>query len=238
MMAHTLQSPLYAARLVSDICFSESSLLANKISPDDISNTEATDSLGLGDEIDVLEEQLLVVNRNCREAEKEAESLKDKKVTLRETMDECDDEIEKWEALQEKNEDGKTVYAPSMNARKRKRSISSIESGDDDEKLSQESQASNSGPPLTAEDISTKIQELKDAKKEARRGRSEIEAQVKEVNNKIKEMKSEIRAIEDNRSRICIAARNHYSKSAIQLDFAAGIKEVGQASPTTGHMHN
>ena len=29
-------------------------------------------------------------------------------------------------------------------------------------------------------------------------------------------------------SRICIAGRNQYSKSAIQQDFAAGIKEIDQ----------
>ncbi|KAG9521663.1 hypothetical protein KCV07_g3510, partial [Aureobasidium melanogenum] len=89
-----------------------------------------------------------------------------------------------------------------------------------------ESQASDRGSPLTAEDIETKIQELKTQKKEARRRRSEIEAEVTDLNNKIKELKVEARNIEDNRSRICIDARNQYSKSAIQVDFAAGIKEA------------
>ena len=200
---------------------------------DDISNTEAADSLGLGDEIEELEDRLIAIDRKRKAAEKEATKLQDQKMSLRNTMDNCDDEIEKWEALEEKVNDGKTVYAPVTKAKKRKRSSSSTDSdvenmdsdasGDESEA---ESQPSDSGPPLTAEDVETKIQELKDQKKTARRGRSEIEAEVKELKTQINEFKAEARSIEDNRSRICIAARNQYSKSAIQVDFAAGIKEV------------
>ncbi|KAI4748386.1 hypothetical protein E4T50_01395 [Aureobasidium sp. EXF-12298] len=75
---------------------------------------------------------------------------------------------------------------------------------------------------------SSESDKLKTQKKEARRRRSEIEAEVTDLNNKIKELKVEARNIEDNRSRICIDARNQYSKSAIQVDFAAGIKELDQ----------
>jgi seryl-tRNA synthetase len=152
-------------------------------------------------------------------------------MTLQNTMDNCDDEIEEWEALEEKLIDGKTVYAPVVKTRKRKRSPSSTDSGDEDEdrysdEPSNKSQSSDHGPSLTAEDIETKSQELKDQKKEARLGRTKIEAEIKELKTKIKDFEAEIRSIEDNRSRICISARNQYSKSAIQVDFAAGIKEV------------
>ena len=200
---------------------------------DDISNTEAADSLGLGDEIEDLEDQLQTINHTRRAAEKETKKLEEQKKSLRETMDDCDDEIEKWEALEEKVNDGKTVYAPVAKTRKRKRSSSSTDSQDEHKNSDEsgiesdaESQASDRGPPLKAEDIETKIQELKDQKKAARRGRSEIESEVKDLKDKVRELKAETRSIEDNRSRICIAARNQYSKSAIQVDFAAGIKEV------------
>lgn len=185
--------------------------------------------MGLGDEFEELEEQLTSIGCRRRAAEKETSKLRDQKSSLRETMDNCDDEIEKWEALQEKLDDGKTVYAPAAKTRKRKRSSSSSDSEDEDKSnddSDNELHSSDRGPPLTDEDIETKIQELKDQKKEARRTRSEIEAEVKDLNNKIKELKVEARNIEDNRSRICIDARNQYSKSAIQVDFAAGIKEV------------
>lgn len=201
---------------------------------DDISNTEAADSLGLGDEIEELEDQLVAIERKRKAADKEANELDKQKKSLRETMDNCDHEIEKWEALEEKVNNGKTVYAPVTETRKRKRSSSSTDSEDDGknsdgDESSAGSQFTDRGPPLTAEDIETKIQELKDQKKSARRGRSEIEAEVKELKTKAKDFKAEARTLEDNRSRMCIAARNQYSKSAIQVDFAAGIKEVSHS---------
>jgi chromosome segregation ATPase len=197
--------------------------------------------LGLGDEIEELEDQLIAIERKRRAADKEASRLDEQKMSLRNTMDNCDDEIEKWEALEEKLNDGKTVYAPAAKTRKRKRSSSNTDSedeGNDSDKSDDESQSSDRGSPLTAEDIETKIQELKDQKKAARRGRSEIEAEVKELKTQIKEFKAEARGIEDNRSRICIAARNQYSKSAIQVDFAAGIKEVSHRSHNSSSNAN
>ncbi|KAG9597087.1 hypothetical protein KCU86_g8346, partial [Aureobasidium melanogenum] len=227
--AKKLLGSAFRRQLKFDGTYSAITFICSKT--DDISNTEAADSLGLGDEFEELEEQLTSIERRRRAAEKEASKLRDQKSALRETMDNCDDEIEKWEALQEKLDDGKTVYAPADKTKKRKRSSSESDSEDEDKSRDNpdnESQASDRGSPLTAEDIETKIQELKTQKKEARRRRSEIEAEVTDLNNKIKELKVEARNIEDNRSRICIDARNQYSKSAIQVDFAAGIKELDQ----------
>ncbi|KAI5247236.1 hypothetical protein E4T43_02175 [Aureobasidium subglaciale] len=227
--AKNLLGSTFRRQLKYDGTYSAVTFICSKT--DDISNTEAADSLGLGDEIDKLEDQLTSIDNQRRRAEREAAKLRDEKGSLREIMDNCDDEIEKWEALQEKLSDGDTVYAPASKTRKRKRSSSSTDSEDENEKgdpSDNESQSSDRGSPLTAEDIETKIQELKDQKKIARRGRSEIEAQVKELNVKIKECKAEARSIEDSRSQICIDARNQYSKSAIQVDFAAGIKELDQ----------
>ncbi|THZ13554.1 hypothetical protein D6C91_07788 [Aureobasidium pullulans] len=192
------------------------------------SKTEATDSLDLGDEIDRLEDQLTAIDRRRREADKEAKKLRDQKGSLSETMDTCDDEVDRWEALKEKLDDGETVYPPAPKTLKRKRSSSSTDSEDDGNSSDDSDHDSDRGPPLTAEDIDSNIRDLKDQKKQARRGRSEIELQVKQINSEIKQMKIESRSIDDKRTQICIAARNRYSKSAIQIDFAAGIKEVGQ----------
>lgn len=227
--AKNLLGSTFRRQLKYDGTYSAVTFICSKT--DDISNTEAADSLGLGEEFEELEEQLTSVERRRRAAEKETSKLRDQKSSLRETMDNCDDDIEKWEALQEKLDDGKTVYAPTAKTKKRKRSSSESDSENEDkgsDNSDNESQASDRGAPLTAKDIETKIQELKDQKKEARRGRSEIEAEVKDLNNQIKELKVEARNIEDTRSRICIDARNQYSKSAIQVDFAAGIKELDQ----------
>jgi chromosome segregation ATPase len=128
--------------------------------------------LGLADELEELEDQLIATERQRKVTEKEASKLEDQKISLRNTMDNCDDEIEKWEALEEKLNDGKTVYAPVAKTRKRKRSSSSTDSEDEDkdndsDESDNESQSSDRGSPLTTEDIETKVQELKDQKKPA-----------------------------------------------------------------------
>lgn len=178
-----------------------------------------------------LEDRLTAAERRHKESVKEAKRLSDKKRSFRDTMDNCDDDIEKWEALQEKIDNGKTVYAPKPKTLKRKRSSSSTDSddsSDESSKSNDESDSSDRGPALTADDFEAKLHEMKDRKKEARRARNEIDAEVKAVNAKSKKIAAEIDDIEASRSQICIAARNHYSKSAIQIDFAAGIKELDQ----------
>ncbi|TIA35081.1 hypothetical protein D6C78_06406 [Aureobasidium pullulans] len=224
--AKNLLGSTFRRQLKYDGTYSAVTFICSKT--DDISNTEATDSLDLGDEIDKLEDQLTAIDRRRREAEKEAKKLRDQKGSLSETMDTCDDEVDKWEALKEKLDDGETVYPPAPKTLKRKRSSSSTDSEDDGNSSDDSDHESDRGPPLTAEDIDSNIRDLKDQKKQARRGRSEIELQVKQINGEIKQMKIESRSIDDKRTQICIAARNRYSKSAIQIDFAAGIKELDQ----------
>ncbi|THY16227.1 hypothetical protein D6D01_07752 [Aureobasidium pullulans] len=224
--AKNLLGSTFRRQLKYDGTYSAVTFICSKT--DDISNTEATDSLDLGDEIDKLEDQLTAIDRRRREAEKEAKKLRDQKGSLSETMDTCDDEVDKWEAFKEKLDDGETVYPPAPKTLKRKRSSSSTDSEDDGNSSDDSDHDSDRGPPLTAEDIDSNIRDLKDQKKQARRGRSEIELQVKQINGEIKQMKIESRSIDDKKTQICIAARNRYSKSAIQIDFAAGIKELDQ----------
>ncbi|THZ84664.1 hypothetical protein D6C84_03900 [Aureobasidium pullulans] len=224
--AKNLLGSTFRRQLKYDGTYSAVTFICSKT--DDISNTEATDSLDLGDEIDRLEDQLTAIDRRRREADKEAKKLRDRKGSLSETMDTYDDEVDRWEALKEKLDDGETVYPPAPKTLKRKRSSSSTDSEDDGNSSDDSDHDSDRGPPLTAEDIDSNIRDLKDQKKQARRGRSEIELQVKQINSEIKQMKIESRSIDDKRTQICIAARNRYSKSAIQIDFAAGIKELDQ----------
>ncbi|KAG2164356.1 hypothetical protein JADG_004095 [Aureobasidium aubasidani] len=224
--AKNLLGSTFRRQLKYDGTYSAVTFICSKT--DDISNTEATDSLDLGDEIDKLEDQLTAIDRHRREAEKEAKKLRDQKGSLSETMDTCDDEVDRWEALKEKLDDGEAVYPPAPKTLKRKRSSSSTDSEDDGNSSDDSDHDSDRSPPLTAEDIDSNIRDLKDQKKQARRGRSEIELQVKQINSEIKQMKIGSRSIDDKRTQICIAARNRYSKSAIQIDFAAGIKELDQ----------
>lgn len=82
--------------------------------------------------------------------------------------------------------------------------------------------------PLREEDIESKLEQLKEEKKNARRQRVEIERRIKDARSNIKDAKERAAEIRAEINAICIAGRNQYSKGAIQLDFAAGIKELDQ----------
>ena len=216
---------------------------------DDISLTEAQDSLGLDDETAPAYEELAVLKNTLKSSRKELEELKDSKSMYEEIMNEADEQIEVWEGLEGELEDGKTVYKPKAGAKKRKSgginkprkrlrkdSSDSEDSGDsefkdtDSEDDDGESIAdpSENQEPLTDEQISTKLQELKSTKKEARNQKNEVLAKMESVRKDIREAKHSEEKIESDLSVLCISGRNQYSTGAIQQDFAAGIKELDQ----------
>jgi hypothetical protein len=173
-----------------------------------------------------------------------------------EVYDSADEDIETWEGLNDKMNDGETVYAPApekSNKRKRvrnspkkrkKRQRADDFDDDDDEFIDDEedSGSSNSSSdtesdsdevqaprvPLTEEDIEQKLEELKETKKNARRQRADLNARIRDVRPKIQEAKAKIAELRGEMNAICIAGRNEYSKGAVQRDFAAGIRELDQ----------
>ena len=82
--------------------------------------------------------------------------------------------------------------------------------------------------PLTREQITEKLQELRSTKKEARAQKLEITENMTTVRKKIDDAKDTEEKIESKLSAMCISGRNEYSKGAIRQDFAAGIKELDQ----------
>ena len=215
---------------------------------DDISLTEAQDSLGLDDETAPAYEELAVLRDTLKSSRKELEELKDSKSIFEEIMNDADEQIEVWESLDGKLEDGKTVYRPKAAAKKRKsgginksrkrlrKNSSDTEESDDSEFKDTDSEdddesiaeASQDQEPLTNEQISTKLQELKSTKKEARTQKHEVLAKMESVRKDIKDAKRSEEKIESDLSALCISGRNQYSTGAIQQDFAAGIKELDQ----------
>ena len=166
---------------------------------DDISLTEATDSFGLDgvngplwDEVD----RQVKLRRSLKE---ELGELQETKATFGETLQDCDDQLETWEDLRSKAEGDKTVYPPrtkkrktstdlQKNSRKRVRRSNDddfmvdddyVESASDSdrEEASEDSVSEGEGPQesLTAEQIVSKITEIKQTKKEARRQRAGID---------------------------------------------------------------
>jgi chromosome segregation ATPase len=161
-------------------------------------------------------------------------------------MSDAADNVELWENLQDQLDDGKTVYAPSAKSNKRKNTGMSKQArkkrqrsddDSDDDFLASDEEKSHSDDDVTFQfvrtklsesDIKDKLRELRDTKKNARREGMEIKLKIDELKPQISELQEKKEGIKAQLSRICIAGRNNYSKTAIQHDFAAGIKEIDQ----------
>lgn len=241
--AKTLLGDSFKRQLKYDGGFSSITFICSKT--DDISITEAIDSLELEDEIAELEHERAKHSEDIKKIEQDIDSLRDEQSDYKVALSNANDEIDRWEALKDDLDDGKTVYAPAVVSNKRKRGSFGNQArkngmhGDDsesdflatdDEETEDEAAMSNDDQrtPLSEEDIKQKLKELRDVKKDARRATIEKRQAIDELKPQIRMLNEKIDDIKAKISRICIAGRNEYSKTAIQADFAAGIKEIDQ----------
>ncbi|KAF2471415.1 uncharacterized protein BDR25DRAFT_223354 [Lindgomyces ingoldianus] len=249
--AKTLLGDSFKRQLKYDGGFSSVTFVCSKT--DDISITEAIDSLALEEEISALEDQEREYKKTIEELRKKIQDLVESKEVYKLAIEGADKDIEIWDELQDKLNDGATVYAPNQSNSKRKRENSGeksrklqraryYDSDDDMDDSDSNSFEANSDSendsdvqgiqpprtPLTGGEIKLKLEELRSTKKNARRERSEIIHKVDKARKEIRDIKAKLADIRAEMSAICIAGRNEYSKGAIQQDFAAGIKELDQ----------
>ena len=211
---------------------------------DDISLSEATDSLGLGEVNEPLWDEIDRQVKIRKSLKDEICELQETKATFGETLQDCDDQLEAWEDLRSKAEDGNAVYPPRTRKRKtpmdsQKNNRKKIRRSDDDdfmvdddyvesasesdrEETSEDSAVEDEGPQesLTVEQIVFRITELKQTKKEARRQRADIDAKLKDIRGQISNSKTAESETEAVIAQACIKGRNEYSRGAIQQDFA------------------
>ena len=229
---------------------------------DDISISEAQDSLGLDDKVIPSWEELDRLSAKEKDLKKDIEELKKTKTDYDDVANDVDEQIDVWEVLQESVSKGKITFAPkAKNTKKRKassREISSkhkrrkvahdddedddfIDDGseNDDEDNSDEEESHNSDEepsdlesqdqqPLTEEQVTAKVQELKATKKDARTRKREITERLQDIRQELQRVQDAESKITSEISALCISGCNQYSKGAIQQDFAAGIKEIDQ----------
>lgn len=81
---------------------------------------------------------------------------------------------------------------------------------------------------MTGEDIKSKLKELRETKKNARREGPKFKPKIEELRPEVREAEAKINNIRAKICKICISGRDEYFKKAIQNDFAAGIKELDQ----------
>ena len=234
--AKTLLGDSFKMQLKYDGGFSSVTFICSKT--DDISVTEAIDTLQLEDDVEPLYAQERELKQTIKQTQEKMEDLKESQKIFQLAAREAGDDIEVWEELQDRHDNGKIVYAPAPKNPKRKKGgdgnkLRKKRQADDDEESETEDEEDDEEiqaprEPLTEDDIKSKLKDLKETKKRARREGLEIKPLIEELRPQIHEAQAKIKSTKAEISRICIAGRNEYSKEAIQNDFAAGIKELDQ----------
>ncbi|KAI0538109.1 hypothetical protein GGR58DRAFT_513346 [Xylaria digitata] len=237
--AKTLLGDSFKRQLKYDGTYSAVSFICSKT--DDISITEAADSLGLEAEISHSWEAAEKIKEVESSLESRISNLNKDKVALGRQLDGCETETDRWEDLRSQLSGGKAVYAPS-NSKKRRRAARPIGSrknlrSDVDEDFD----ASDSGPsdqedsqseqnrvPLTKENIEEQISSLRAQRKKIRRERGSLDTEMARLLQEIEENQTKREKILADFKAICIQGRNDYSRGAIRQDFAMGIKEMDQ----------
>lgn len=249
--AKSLLGESFKRQLKMDGSFSAVTFICSKT--DDISISEAQESLGLDDKMVPSYEELDRLSAKEKELKKQVAELNETKAVYTDVAEDADDQFEVWETLERSVRDGKVAYPPKAKSgskkrkapgkersSKKKRKIND-EEGDSDfiddsdgSDLDHESEEEGSDhdsedqQPLTEEKVIAKLQELRTTKKDAKRQRDEISQQVQEIRKELKAIEEAESKLNSEMSALCIAGRNQYSKGAIQQDFAAGIKEIDQ----------
>lgn len=241
--AKSLLGESFKRQLKMDGGFSAVTFICSKT--DDISISEAQESLGLDDKMVPSYEELDRLSAKEKELKKQVAELNENKAIYSDVAEDADDQIEIWETLERSVREGKVAFPPKSDSKKRKATSNERSSNkkrktddeddfiDDESKESDdqesEAEASDQDPePLTQEKVTAKLQELRTTKKHAKRQRDEIAEQLQGIRKELKAIEEAESKINSEMSALCIAGRNQYSKGAIQQDFAAGIKEIDQ----------
>jgi hypothetical protein len=207
---------------------------------DDISLMEAISSLGLEDEMGALWAKVDAFSTDIRNLKKELDQHKSSKGDYSVAIEEADEALEIWMKLGDDAEDGGIVYPPVVKSSKRKHSVAKpssrkklrMDDSDDDfiddrsdDNNDSEDDASEdasdddaeSRGPLTQEDITIKIAELKDIKRNGRQERLKLDEKIKDIKKKIDNLTEESDAIEATIAANCIAGRNDCKSFAFIL---------------------
>ncbi|KAI0600034.1 Dynamin family-domain-containing protein [Biscogniauxia sp. FL1348] len=245
--AKTLLGNTFKRQLKYDGTYSAVSFICSKT--DDISITEAADSLGIEEEISGSWDRSEDLEKKKKLLQGRIAKLKEEKAALGDKLDEYEAEYDIWDDLQAQLSSGKPVYAPSGVPKKRKRPArplqsrknrKSLDSDDDDndedsDDLSdfdvsdkENSQPEENRSPLTEKEIDEKLASIKAQRKQIRGDRRALDIQIADIRQEISSVQAERDETLAKLRAICIKGRNNYSRGAIKQDFAMGIKELDQ----------
>lgn len=247
--AKTLLGETFKRQLKIDGAYNSVTFICSKT--DDISMTEAIDSLQLDEKLQSAYEKIQELTQARKKIQQQLDRQRDALEDITVAVDKADDDVETWENILSKCQEGETVYAPATKKRKKKapskaqkRSKYSDPDSDDDFVLSDASSSSDEDKLDDDDDYEddedencervteklalAKVEEFRSVKKEGRRRKVEIETEIKGLRKQMLVNKQEQEASDAIISHECISGRNNYSRTAIKQDFAAGIKELDQ----------
>ncbi|KIX00086.1 uncharacterized protein Z518_10223 [Rhinocladiella mackenziei CBS 650.93] len=247
--AKNLLGESFKRQLKMDGGYSSVTFICSKT--DDISITEAQDSLGLEEEFDPVWAKSEALRKKEVALKKQINELKDTRSDISAAIDFAEEGLEVWEKLQEECNEGKPVFKPQPKSQKRKRTEKNsparkkskyVEPDTDDDFIDDDGDSDSDagsnhassdatedrGEPLREDDIQRKIAELRGAKKERRRERLKLDDQLKGLRQQMDKINQERDGIDAELSARCISGRNEYSRAAIRQDYAAGIRELDQ----------
>lgn len=237
--AKTLLGDSFKRQLKYDGTYSAVSFICSKT--DDISITEAAESLNLEAEISESWTQAEDLREKKDSLQKKIRRLKETKATYGDNLDECEAKYDTWDELQSQLSEGKTVYAPADGSKKRKRGrepsgsrknrVSDIDDdsfSDSDASDKENSQPGEDRRPLDEEAIEKMLASLKSERKRIREARKALDTEIASIGKEIQRMQTEREELLAESKAICIKGRNEYSREAIRHDFAMGIKDLDQ----------
>ncbi|KAL8889342.1 MAG: hypothetical protein Q9215_003371 [Flavoplaca cf. flavocitrina] len=224
--AKSLLGESFKRQLKMDGGFSAVTFICSKT--DDISISEAQDSLGLDDKMIPSWDELDRLSAKHKDLKKQLEELNNTKSDYEEVANDVDEQLEVWEVLDTSVVEGKVTYPPKAKSKKRKASPKEkpskqkkrkivIEDEDDDdfihdgsengETCTEDEDASQGSNAGGSDDESTDQQALTEEQvkakiEELKVTKKNARTQKREITEKIQDIKGEIKEIEKAESKI------------------------------------
>ncbi|KAM0720547.1 hypothetical protein Q7P37_004683 [Cladosporium fusiforme] len=212
--AKNLLGTTFKRQLKYDGTYSAVTFICSKT--DDISRTEAIDSLQLGDRMRELENQRHRVSQQKHSVKHDRQQAKNHREHRDVEILHYDDQLDQWEELLGGLEDGEIASVPMTPGAKRKRTV-----GSDDANMFDDQ-------PLTAQQLQGKIDETRMLKRIARQDHQKLRERLQILSEELNQLEAQEMQIDADEDAMCIKGRNEWSRGRIQEDFADGIRELDQ----------
>lgn len=183
---------------------------------DDISTTEAADSLQLGKVMADQEAEREDISRKTRAAKGEKRKIQAEREDQDDLIEQYEEQITEWQNVLRDIEDDESDDATTSPSKKRKRSADLGSAVMSDEQS------------LTAQQVRSKIEEQTKLRRSARQQGHKLRDDITKLQKTLNDLDSRKTQIEKDAEALCIQGRNDWSRGRIREDFAEGVKELDQ----------